>query len=105
MTTWQQVCDWFDNFYIEYVDAKKTVRGRSFSGSHMELWGDTVVVILHDPYPRGTDIDQKALGFVQDMFDESIKELRAEISHDRFLRVVSGKQPLIDADWSWNDED
>ncbi len=39
------------------------------------------------------------------MFDESIKELRAEISHDRFLRVVSGKQPLIDADWSWNDED
>lgn len=57
--SWQQVHDWFNIFYDEYVESKKLVRGRAFSGSHMEVWGDTVVIILHDPYARGEDTIKK----------------------------------------------
>lgn len=103
--TWEQVNTWFDNFYDEYVESKKKVRGRAFSGSHMEVWGDTVVVILHDPYARGEDDDQKALDFVRGIFDENTRTLRAEVSHDRFERVVNGTEPLTDADWAWQDEE
>jgi len=66
---WQQVHDWFHLFYDEYVENKKLVRGRAFSGSHMEVWGGTVVIILHDPYARGEDDDQKALDFARGVLD------------------------------------
>jgi len=35
----------------------------------MEVWGGTVVIILHDPYARGEDDDQKALDFARGVLD------------------------------------
>ena len=37
--TWEQINDWFDAFYKETVEGKKTIRGRAFSGGRIEIWG------------------------------------------------------------------
>jgi hypothetical protein len=101
---WEQINDWFDAFYAEYVEGKKPVRGRVFSGGHIEIWGrDSVAIVLHDPYTRGVTNDEKALDFVRNVFDDS-RSVHAEINYERFRQIVSGEKPLTNEDWVWHDE-
>lgn len=103
---WNQIHDWFDAFYEKYVEGKKPVRGRTFSGSHIEVWGrDNLVIVLHDPYARGNDEESKSVDFVKNMFDSDHQRIYAEIDYARFQRIVSGEQPLTEEDWVWPDED
>jgi len=102
--TWDQINDWWDAFYEEFVEGKKPVRGRAFSGGKIEIWGrDSVAIVLHDPYVRGVDSYQKAVDFVRNVMDNN-RSVHAEIDYARFQRVVSGEQPLTDSDWVWQDE-
>jgi len=103
--TLEQINTWFDAFYTEYVEAKKTVRGRAFSGSRIEIWGsDSYAIVLHDPYPRGITETAKATDFVKNVFDSDHQEIKAEIDLERFRQIVSGEKPLTDEDWIWPDE-
>jgi hypothetical protein len=100
----KQITDWFDSFYTEYVEGKKLVRGRAFSGSHIEIWGDnTFCIVLHDPYVRGTNEEEKAEDFVRHL-NNNADSIQAEVSLDRLQKIVSGTQPLTNEDWIWNDE-
>lgn len=100
----KQITDWFDTFYTEYVEGKKLVRGRAFSGSHIQIWsGDSFVIVLHDPYIRGTNEDEKATDFVRGLNDD-VRSVLAEINLERFEKIVSGEQPLKNEDWVWQDE-
>lgn len=102
--TWDQINDWFDAFYKEYIEGKKPIRGRTFSGAHIGIWGrDSIAIIAHDPYTRGTDSDQKAVDFVRGLYDDS-KSVWAEINLERFQQLVSGQSHLTDEDWVWEDE-
>lgn len=99
-----QVNNWFDAFHKEYIEGKKPIRGRTFSGAHIELWGrDEVVVVVHDPYPRGADEEQKAVDFVRGLHDNAVN-IRAEINADRLQRLVGEQDKLTDKDWVWDDE-
>jgi hypothetical protein len=102
--TFDQINDWFDSFYEETIEAKKPVRGRTFSGARIEIWGrDSIAIVMHDPYPRGTDRDQKALDFVRNIHDDNT-ELTAEINSSRFKEIIEGTNPLTENDWLWKDE-
>lgn len=99
-----QINDWFDSFYEEYIKGKKPIRGRIFSGAHIEVWSRRdIAVVVHDPYPRGQDAEQKAADFVRGLHDEN-KNLHAEMTTDRFQQIVSGQYRLTDSDWVWDDE-
>lgn len=101
---WDQINDWFDSFYAEYVEGKKPIRGRTFSGGRIEIWGrDSIAIVLHDPYLRGLDSYQRAEDFVRNVHDDN-QSIHAEINFDRFQKVVSGEEPLTDQDWAWHDE-
>ena len=100
----KQMTDWFDSFYAEYVEGKKLVRGRTFSGSRIEVWGgDCFCIVLHDPYPRGITAEEKAEDFGRSLEDDA-RSIHAEINLDRLQKIVSGKQPLTNEDWIWSDE-
>jgi hypothetical protein len=102
--TLDEINDWFDSFYEETIEAKKPVRGRTFSGARIEIWGrDSIAIVIHDPYPRGTDRDQQAQDFVRNINDENT-ELTAEISPSRLKEIIAGTNPLTENDWLWNDE-
>lgn len=103
--TWDQIHDWYENFYLEVIEGKKPIRGRCFSGSKIEVWGrDNIIIELHDPFLRGESEDNRALDFVKNLFDQNHQKITAEIDFERFKRVVSGEEPLADADWQWPDE-
>lgn len=100
----KQITDWFDSFYNEYVTGKKLVRGRTFSGSHIQIWGDdSFCIVLHDPYMRGSTPEEKSQDFVRGIEDDAVS-VHAEINLDRFEKIVSGEQPLTNEDWVWSDE-
>lgn len=99
----KSITDWFDSFYEEYVAGKKLVRGRAFSGSHIEIWGDVFCIVLHDPYPHGKTKEEKATDFVRSINDE-VRSVYAEINLERLQKIVSGEQPLTNEDWVWQDE-
>jgi len=102
---WTQINDWFDSFHDEYVEGKKEVRGRVFSGAHIEIWGgDSIAIVLHDPRLRGTDEDQRACDFVRNAQSGDELSLHAEINYARFEKIVSGEKPLEAEDWVWHDE-
>lgn len=102
--TLDQINNWFDAFYQEYIESKKPIRGRTFSGAHIEVWGrDNVAIVVHDPYARGQDDQQKAVDFVRGLYDDN-RSLHAEISTDRFQQLVNGHDHLTDDDWVWEDE-
>ena len=104
--TFEEINNWFDAFYAETVGGKKPVRGRAFSGGKIEIWGkNNIVIVLHDPYPRGATDEGRANDFVRTMFDSEHQQIFAEIDYPRFQRVVSGEEPLTDSDWTWPDED
>lgn len=101
----EQVNNWFDSFYKEYVENKKLVRGRSFSGAHIEIWSDNnFAIVLHDPYLRGSNLEEKALDFVRGVQNNDTMSLYAEIKYDRLKKIVSGEEPLTENDWVWHDE-
>lgn len=100
----KQITGWFDSFYAEYVEGKKLVRGRAFSGSHIRIWGeDSFCIVLHDPYVRGVTQEEKATDFVRNLNNET-SSVYAEINLDRFEKIVLGEQPLTEEDWVWEDE-
>jgi hypothetical protein len=100
----KQITDWFDSFYAEYVEGKKLVRGRAFSGSRIEVWsGDCFCIVLHDPYPRGITPEEKAEDFGRSLQDDA-RSVHAEINLDRLQKIVSGERPLTNDDWTWQDE-
>lgn len=102
--TWDEINDWFDAFYAEYVEGRKPVRGRVFSGSHIEIWGrNSIAIVLHDPYPRGQNEEQKALDFVRTMNDNNVN-VQAEIDYGRLDRIIKGQETLTEDDWVWDDE-
>lgn len=102
--TFEEINKWFDAFYQETVEAKKPVRGRTFSGSRIEIYGgDSIAIVLSDPYTRGSTMEERALDFARNVFDDN-RSVHAEINYERFQRVVSGEQPLTDEDWVWSDE-
>jgi hypothetical protein len=100
----KNITDWFDSFYEEYVAGKKLVRGRAFSGSHIQIWsGNSFAIVLHDPYPRGVNKEEKALDFARSL-DDDVVSVYAEINLERLRKIVSGEQPLTNEDWVWQDE-
>lgn len=100
----KQITDWFDSFHAEYVEGKKLVRGRAFSGSHIQIWsGNSFAIVLHDPYPRGLNEEEKATDFVRSL-DDDVRSVYAEINLERLQKIVSGEQPLTNEDWVWQDE-
>jgi hypothetical protein len=102
---WTQINDWFDDFYKEYIEGKKQIRGRAFSGAHIEIFGrDSIVIVVHDPYLRGKDKEQRAWDFVRNAQNGETLSLHAEMNYARFEKIVSGEQPLKDEDWVWHDE-
>lgn len=103
--TWEQINNWFNSFYEEYIENKKAVRGRTFSGSHIEIWSENdIVIVLHDPYLRGSNLEEKALDFVRAAKNNDVMSLYAEFKYDRFKKIVSGEEPLTENDWVWHDE-
>lgn len=99
----KQITDWFDSFYTEYVEGKKLVRGRAFSGSHIEIWGDVFCIVLHDPYPRGITAEEKAQDFTRSL-DDDVRSVYAEVSLEKLQKIVFGEQHLTNEDWVWQDE-
>lgn len=104
--TWEQINDWFDSFHDEYIEGRKPIRGRSFSGARIEIWNrDNVVIVVHDPYPRGSTEESRATDLVRNIFDSEHQKAFVEIDYARFQRIVRGEEPLTDKDWIWPDED
>jgi len=102
--TFDQINDWFDNFYDEYVEKKKPVRGRAFGGGKIEIWArNNITIVLHNPHARGVTQDEKVLDMVR-MIHDDVQSIHADLTLERFKRVVSGEEPLTDSDWSWEDE-
>lgn len=102
---WEQINEWFDAFHDEYVEGKKLVRGRAFSGAKIEIYGrDSIAIVLHGPYLRGTTQDEKAVELVKNIFDQEHQSIQAEINYERFQHIVNGEHPLTDVDWFWLDE-
>lgn len=102
---WDQINDWFDEFHEEIIEGRVLVRGRSFTGARIEIFGrDDVAIVLLDPRPRGISESSKVADFVKNVFDSEHQSLYAEINYERFQRVVSGEEPLTEQDWVWPDE-
>jgi hypothetical protein len=102
---WDQINLWFDAFYEEVVEGRVSVRGRTWSGARIEIYGkNDIAVVLLDPRPRGITEQAKAADFVKGIFDNNHKSLHAEIKFDRFQRVINGEEPLTEKDWVWPDE-
>lgn len=100
-----QINEWFDSFYKETIEDKKLIRGRAFSGGRIEIWSRRcIVIVLHHPYLRGKTLEDKSLDLVKNIFDKGQEDVRAEISCERFEKVISGEEPLTDKDWRWSDE-
>ena len=103
--TWDQINDWFDGFYEECIEGRKLFRGVAFSGARLEIYGrDDIAVVLIDPRLRGSTPDEKAVDFVKGVFGVNHQSLQAELKYDRFKRVISGEEPLVEEDWIWPDE-
>jgi hypothetical protein len=104
--TWDQINDWFDAFYEEYIEGKKPIRGQTFSGGRIEIWGrNEAVVVLHDPYPRGISETARHVDMVKNIVGVNHQSIHAEIDFERFKSIVSGEKPLTDSDWTWPDEE
>lgn len=101
----KEIFTWWNRFYDEVIEGKKPVRGRCFSGGRIELWGnDDIVIVLHDPYLRGTSEESKAKDFVNNIFDKDQQSISAQMNLERFERIVRGEESLEDRDWTWPDE-
>lgn len=102
---WDEITDWFDKFYAEYVEGKKLVRGRAFSGGRIEIYGkDDISIVLNIPYLRGETEEEKAAEIIRTKFDKDSQSVHAEFDYERFKKIVSGEQPLAEEDWFWHDE-
>lgn len=103
--TLDQINDWFDNFYQEFIEGRKPIRGRCWSGGNIELWDrDNIVIVLHIPFLRGKSDEDKATDMVKNIFDSEHQSISAELNLERFKKVVSGEEPLTEEDWMWPDE-
>ena len=103
--TWEEMNDWFDAFYKETVETKKIIRGRAWSGSHIRIWSrNSISVVLYDPYLRGSTEESKAVDFIKNLVDPDHQEIHAELTYDRFKKIVSGEDSLKNEDWVHNDE-
>lgn len=102
--TLQQLTDWLNSFHDSHIKTKKPIRGRTFSGLKMEIYGDNIVtVVLTDPFLRGTTQDQKNYDFVRNLYEQNIS-LITELDEQKLISLINGTYQLTDKDWSWNDE-
>lgn len=103
--TWDQINDWFDNFYKQHIEGKTIIRGSAWSGGHIRIWDrNTVSIVLYDPYLRGNDAQTQAVDFIKKVFDPEHQEIHAEITFDRFKKIIMGEDQLMNEDWVRNDE-
>ena len=102
---WDQINLWFDNFYNEVIEGKKLVRGRAFTGAHIEIYGkDSIAVVVTHPRIRGTTENEKAVDFVRSISNEDAQEVYTDFDEDRFTKIVNGEDTIKEEDWIWNDE-
>lgn len=103
--TWTEINEWFDTFYKECIEGRKPFRGVTFSGARIEIYGrDDIAIVLLDPFLRGSTPEDKAVDFVKGVFGVNHQSLFAEVKYERFVRIISGEEPLVDDDWVWPDE-
>lgn len=93
---------WLDQFEIEVCKKRKKIRGRTFTGFHLEIYDEKDVVIVMEPGIEGTTPEDRAKSFVKDIFDDRV--LEAFIPYDRFEKIVKGEDEIREDDWLWNDE-
>lgn len=104
MLTWDAINQWFDKFYDNVVEGRKVVRGRSFTGAKIEIYGhNDIAIVLENPRVRGNTEDEKVEDFVRS-YETDCVTLTAELNLDRFEKLVGGQIELVDSDWVWNDE-
>ena len=92
---WEQINKWFDKFYAETIDAKKSVRGRTWSGAYIKIWGiDSISIVLEHPYIRGESEEEKAFDFFRQVADNEHNQISADINFDRFKDLIEGASEI-----------
>jgi hypothetical protein len=100
MITLDQINLFLDGIEENIVQPRKTIRGYTYIGFHLEIHDREVVVIKMTARPNSPSPE---IQFIKSVFDERI--LIAEIPQERFERIVRGEEEIKEEDWFWEDEE
>lgn len=96
------VQDWIKRFENEVCGKKKRIRGRIFSGVHLEMYCTGELVIVLEPGVEGNTLEEKTKSAIKEIFDPRV--LECFISPARFKKIVAREDEIREEDWVWNDE-
>jgi hypothetical protein len=100
MITLDQINLFLDAIEENIVKPKKTIRGYTYMGFHLEIHDRNAVVIKMTARPNSPAPE---IQLVKSIFDD--RTLIAEFPQERFERIVRGEDEIREEDWFWQDDE